>query len=148
MMFAKTIATELRAPRGQGAGELDLVHEPGSDAVRFAGAKGAVAWQGSANRHRAHGGGTVALEQVYAAGKHLVGVEDPTQHFVLPDVMAKLPFRSFATKKRASRIMAKMGEELKRAPEFQRAPELKRAPKLVTRGADYPNSWRDKATWK
>ena len=41
-----------------------------------------------------------------------VGAEDPNQHYVLSDVIQRMPFRTYATKKRGMKVLTRIGEDL------------------------------------
>ena len=75
--FVAALARELRALRTSDDSG-DLLHDPSStDEMRFSGAKGAVAWEKEAKRHRAEGGGLRELREVYEAGRRKCSAEEP-----------------------------------------------------------------------
>jgi hypothetical protein len=113
------LAEELRAMRTrENENGLDLLGTPGAgDDLKFHGAKGAVAWQGEALRHKRPGSGRRELNEIYEASRRLVGAEDERQVFIFPDVLRRLPFRGDAVKKRSMKMALRTAQHLRDTPE-------------------------------
>lgn len=107
------------AKRGGGEDE-DLLHygEGDDDDGKYGGARGLTAFEGCYEKWLKNPGPT--LKQVDDSAKRLLGVRAGS-NYRLPDVIPRLPFASYNTKKRAFLILAEAGEAL-----LQNKPELAR----------------------
>jgi len=125
-MIAEVLAKEMRAWR-RSEGDEDLLHAgelSHSEELKFRGAKGAEAWRRESERHKKLGGGRRELLEVVEAGRRLCSAEEDGIPFRLPDVIEKMPFKTFNTKKRSMKMFCETGHALLKAPD---SPENDRA---------------------